>query len=278
MVRRSIGVAALLVLGAGTALGGGQGQSQQRCINKVNKAAIRVQAAQGKVNADCVKAFLKGTLGSAEDCLLSDPKSKVTDNQLKLLRDEERNCASPLPTFAYNSDGLYVGTTAAQAEIDLAHDLFGSPVDAGLDTCDDSPDECLCQRQTMSRIGKMSRTVGKIWLKCKRAALDRGELLQFPNGAQNIGDLQRCVTDAAVALSVEKRIAATTLDLEGAVGQFCYQSSDEFDGGVCAGFFGDPAGLADCLEQRVRCRFCRMVNAVDEMGIDCAIWSGGACP
>ena len=48
--------ASVLSLGvAGIATAAPQGNQQQKCINKINKGASKVQAAQGKANSGCIK-------------------------------------------------------------------------------------------------------------------------------------------------------------------------------------------------------------------------------
>src|SRR6185369_6648157 len=165
--------ASVLSLGvAGIATAQPQGNQQQKCINKINKGASKVQAAQGKANAGCIKdAVLKGTM--AEPCIIDDPKDKVEGKQAKLNDDDMKNCTDT-PDFGYTS-GTFAGTTAYQAEVNLIHDIYGNPVDSGLYSCDTNPAECLCQRQVDGRIEKLFRAMSKIFLKCKNPALAIGK-------------------------------------------------------------------------------------------------------
>ena len=284
VIQGSVCLAALLLVGAGTASAQVQSSSQQKCINKINKSASKVQAAQGKANSSCIKDFVKGKItgvGAAEACILDDPKDKVEGKQANVLNDESKKCEpADLPDFAY-TDGVTAGTSAYQAEVDLIHDVFGNPVDPGLFICDTSPAECFCQRTASKRIEKIFRAMNKIFVKCKKAALAIGKLPQFPLGADDIGDIQRCVTDAAVSLSVaadtKGKVASATTQLSDTTDQFCDPLTlGEFDAGVCGGI--DNPALTQCLRDRIECRFCRMVNAIDGAAIDCSTFSGVACP
>jgi hypothetical protein len=251
---------------------------QAKCVNKVNKAASKVQAAQGKANAACVKEFVKGSLGTtAEACVLNDPKNKVEGKQQNVLNDENKNCIGTPPTFGYTS-GLTAGTVAYQVEVDLIHDVFGSPLDPGLFNCDTEPDACLCQRQAIDRVEKLSRAMSKIFVKCKKGALAIDKI--FPGGAGNIGQLQQCVTDGAITVSVQAdtkgKLSSGEAQMAETITQFCTDGGVEEFQGECAGLTG--ATRVTCLRDLVECRFCEMINGVDNAAIDCNAWSGSTCP
>jgi hypothetical protein len=268
----------LLVTGA--AFAQPQSKGEQKCINVVNKAAGKVQATQGKASSSCIRDVAMGKIaGPAESCVLDDPKDKVEARQAALLEKESINCGDP-PDFAYTS-GLFAGTTAYQAQVDLLHDIYGNPVDNGVFLCDSNPAECKCQNFTNKRIQKLVRTLTKIFVKCKNEALNIGKLPQFPGGANDITDIERCITDGSISLSVQAdpkgRIADRTAHLSETITALCDPPTfGEFDAGLCANLTG--VGLVDCLRNRIECRFCRMFNAIDNMAVDCATWSGAACP
>ena len=162
----SVCLAVGLLLAAGAASAQPQSSQQQKCINKVNKAATNVQAAQLKNNSSCIKNFVKGstTVPVAEACVIDDPKDKVEGKQQKVLDDESKNCIpGQLPTFGYTAGG-YAGSVAYQTGMDLIHDVFGNPVDAGLFKCDPYKPECVCQQQVFGRVAKLTLAMGKVWL------------------------------------------------------------------------------------------------------------------
>jgi hypothetical protein len=282
-IRGLAGLAAGLFLATSAAFAQPQSKSEQRCINTVNKGASKVEASQTKANNGCIRDFLKGKIAgpnAAESCLLDDPKEKVEARQSALLAKEAAKCDSmDPPDFAYTS-GLFAGTTAYQSQVDLIHDMYGNPVENGLLLCDPFEAECFCQLFTNKRVLKLTRTFSMIFNKCKAAAL-AGKLSEFPGGANDIGDIERCVTDANLEMSVQAdrlgRLADRTAHLGATIDAFCNPAvSGEFAGGLCANLSG--AALVDCLRDRIECRFCRMWNAIDNMAIDCAAWSGAACP
>lgn len=272
-----------LLLATGAAFAQPQSNSEQRCINTVNKGASKVEASQCKANNGCIRDFVKGKISgpnAAENCVLDDPKENVEARQSALLDKEAADCDSmDPPDFAYTS-GLFAGTTAYQSQVDLIHDIYGNPVDNGLLLCDPYGAECFCQLFTNKRVLKLTRTMSMIFNKCKTAAL-AGKLSEFPGGANDVTDIERCVTDGSLEMSVQAdrlgRIADRTAHLGETISAFCNPAmSGEFAGGVCANLSG--AALVDCLRNRIECRFCRMWNAIDNMAIDCGTWSGTACP
>jgi len=276
----AVGVTVLLLAAAAWAIP--QDKFQQKCINKINKDTIAVEAVQGKLDAGCIKDAVKvGSSTIAETCINSDPAGKVAKKAAITNKDNTNKCASinPQPDFAYTSPAI-VNTAAIQAERDLIHDVFGSPLDAGLFKCDVHPLQCLCQRQVVDRVEKLGRAMSGIFVKCKNAALAIGHD-PFPLGATQASDIAECVTNAAIPQSVQAdtktKISTAQAQLLATWTQFCHKTSDdEFHGGVCPGLLG--SALTDCLAQRVRCRFCRMVDTADALAINCATWSGGSCP
>ncbi len=275
--------AAAAIIASGSALAQVQSKDQEKCINKINKDAIKIQAAQGKINSSCIKDFVKGKIsgaGEAENCIQSDPKSKVLKKQMKLIGDEGKFC-STTPDFAY------VGSpTATDAPVDaersVVHSIYGNPLDSGMYLCDTHPAECFCQRTTTKRINKIFRSASKIFIKCKKKALKVGKD-PFPLGADDGGDIEECVTDGLQpgGLSVEAdtkgKISKAIQQLGDTMNQFCGQTpNDEFGGGDCNGLSG--VALRDCVANETLCHFCEMVNDVDGLAIDCATWSGATCP
>ncbi len=279
----SVFVAAALI-GSGSALAQVQDKVQEKCINKINKDAIKIQAAQGKINSSCIKDFVKGKIsgpGSAENCIQSDPKAKVSKKQNKLLADEVKFC-STTPDFAYVG-GLTAVSDPVDAERNVVHSLYGNPLDSGMFICDTFPNECFCQRTTTKRINKIFRAASKIFIKCKKAALKIGKD-PFPLGAQDPADIEACITDGllvgglSVAADTKGKIGNATTQLGDTINQFCGMGgNDEFGGGDCAGLSGST--LRDCIANETLCHFCEMIKGVDGLpAIDCAAWSGATCP
>lgn len=266
-----------------------QDSDQQRCINKINKAMIKLQAQQGKENSGCLKDYVKGvdltSVGGAEGCLTADRKGKVADRSAKTVSDESKNCVpADLPNFAYTS-AANVNSVAVAQEVALMHDVYGNPIDNTLQLCDPNEQVCLCQRQASDRIEKIFRAAGKIFLKCKKAALEVGKD-PFPVGAASPAEVATCVIGpSAAGLSVQEdtkqKIANAVTQLGDTLSQFCGSlPSDAFANGNCAGNTGPVENLSaatTCLSRQAKCRFCKMVELGDGLSIDCNTWSGGTC-
>ncbi len=263
-------------------------KAEQICINKMNKDAVKVMAAQLKVNDGCVKDEVKkGVPGDADVCIEADVKGKVGKKRAKTASDETKKCGSPpavLFTGAANTND-----TAEEAAKALVRDVFG-PTLSSLASCDTNANECLCQRKVINRVSKLERALAKIWLKCKKSALKDGKEPFAIGGGTTAAELRLCVTDGALAggLSVQTdtkgKVADATSQLQATATQFCGAASiDEFATGECSGFSAPPApldgaGLASCLADQAKCRFCEHVNGVDALGIDCDTWVGTTCP
>ena len=279
MIRGFRGVLCLgLLLSAGAAWGQPQGNLQQKCINKINKDMIKLHAAQGKLDAGCVKDAVK-TGSDAEVCIAADAKGKVSAKEDKTVSDEMKKCLGlmPAPAFAYTSAAIANGA-AEEAEEDLIHDVFGSPsINPGLLLCDTNPAECLCQRQVIDRVEKLFRAMSALFVKCKNQALAIGHA-PFLSGAASASDIAECVTNGLIGLSVQadtkQKVADAISQMEATRANFCTVGG-EFNAGVCP---GSGSGVTDCLAKRTKCRFCEMVNAGDALTIDCSMWSGTTCP
>jgi hypothetical protein len=258
-----------------------QGKQQQKCINGINKAATQVQGVQARNNSSCVSDFVLSG-GDAELCVVGDLEGRVEQALGKLEDAEDSRCIpGQLPSFAY-SDGLYAGSVAAQSEIDLVHDLYGQPVDNGLLLCAENVDGCKCQRQISKRTAKVSAALSKVFLKCKQARLAGTK--GFVQPATTASQIAGCVDDLGNNLSVASdprgKISKANGAIFKALDSYCFHSIDNELPGVCGIYQNDAAGMAACIERRIKCRFCRMVKAVDDLPmLDCVAFSGDpSCP
>ena len=275
--------AALLVQSANAQV---QTSDQQKCINKMNKDGIKVEAAQGKENDECVKRKSNNELGDslmgtgAEDCLTADERGKVLGRQNKTTTDASVFCTPPLPNFGFVSAGT-VNAVAKQAELDLIHDVFGpAPVDAGLFASDPNVNEAVCQRNAIDRVEKLIQSMGREYVKCKKNALKVGKE-PFPLGADAPENLQHCVSDMgapnSVAADTKGKLAKRKSNLLDTITNQCDATSVSTTSfpGACNGMSG--ATLQGCLIDLAECRFCKMVNAMDGIATDCNAFSGSTC-
>jgi hypothetical protein len=269
-----------------------QSNNQQKCINKMNKDGIKVEAQQGKENVECVKRKNNDELGSslsgaqAEICITADAKSKVFKKKGKTTADDGKFCQAPnVPDFGYTGSAN-VNSEAQQAELDLIHDVFGSPIDSGLYSKNPNVFEAVCQRNVIDRVEKLIQTMGREFVKCKKNALKVAKL-PYLTGAASASDLNACVDDALTPNSVQAdtkgKIAKRYQNLLDAIVKQCETVSPVSDHsfpGVCNGLTN--TNLQSCLNERARCRFCLMANAMDGLTVDCDAFDDGvsntSCP
>ena len=240
---------------------------QQKCLAALGKGALKLAKVQGKANRSCAKALAKGKLeGSAEDCLSADAKGKRAKTAAKNLDVESSRCAGAAAPDLGSAGAAAANDAAGLAETDLAHDLFGDPVDDGLVSCDPDRAACACQAKALSAAEKLFATLGKTHGVCKKKRFKAGEIV----GQE---DLEGCLDDPEVALSVEAdtkgKLAKTRAKLAATVEKTCDGpgvSTTSFPG-ACDGLAG--AALAGCLADRVECRFCQLLNAAEASWSDC---------
>lgn len=285
-VRFGLVIASLTLLGSGSVWAAPQTADQQKCINAMNKNGLKLHEAQCTDNRACVKDFGQGRLGAltGDDCLDADRLGKIAKRRAKTLAHESLFCVGGgVPDFGYTS-GTNVNTVARQAGLDLMHDLFGDPVDNGLVTCDPFVDKCVCQRFMSKWIHKLFATTPRVFRKCKKAALKVGKD-PFFTGAASSADLEACWDDALILQSVA---ADPNAQLGKIITNLTNDLTDRCDTpgvtltavGPCAGLTGTSA--RDCVINRVQCRSCLMINAMDSLAIDCDTFDDGlanaSCP
>ena len=261
-------------------------KADQTCINKINSDGIKVQAAQLKVNDGCVSDAVKTQLNpgpTADTCIDADAKGQVGKKRAKTTSDITKKCATT-PSIFFSGD-VITNDAAEEASKDLLRDVFGATLGA-LKSCDTNAAECACQVKVSNRVSKIVRAMGKIWLQCKKDAMTAGGAFA-PTGAISNAELEQCMTNGALGLSVQAdtkgKVADATGQLQATASQFCGVGSvDEFAGGACAGFSAPPTldatGLTTCLVNQAQCRFCEMINDFDGLAVDCDAWAGIACP
>jgi hypothetical protein len=284
-------VAAALLL-AETVQAAPQTKDQQVCINAMNKDALKVYTTQGKENIKCLTADQKNDSGTALDTCLT-ASTKVDARQSKLLADESKRCTGVGdPNFGLSS-GATINTNAQQIEIDLIEDMFNDPntVDPGVYACDPYDSECRCQRVVLKAVEKLMAQIGNTFNKCKKYAL-KGDDDPYIPPADDPNDLMDCVDDPTKPLSVAKDERGTLADnkekiLKAIVNGECTTPSvvveEPFPGPFCSRteLGGKPSNetLRDCFVKRAYCHVCRLINAADNLSVDCKTFSGAtSCP
>jgi hypothetical protein len=296
----------MLLFGAAGVSAQSQSQQQQNCINKMNQTGTNVAFFQAKENRDCLTKYQRGQIGGAEACLPTDPKNRVARQEATVSKFYQKDCTggtNVYPDFSLVGAPVDPGDTDSQiinaakaSQIAMMHAIFGSSgnLDAALYACDPNKDECKCQRDVLRVIEKTWFTYAKkMFSMCKKAQLKLGSTI-------NIGEIEKCVTDAATDFSMASDEKAkltrrwdqldetltNKCDFPGVGGEKVYNNSFDGTGAYCNAFadaenLGDAnarTGLAGCLVDIAACTACEMYNSFDDMTVDCDTWVGVTCP
>lgn len=254
-------------------------KEQQKCLATLGKGTLKVSKTQTGENKSCFKGLAKGKLiGTADACIEADVRGKMAKTQAKNLSAETSSCANAAaPSFG--SGGAAAANAGAQlAGLDLAHDLFGDPVDSGLASCDPDKTTCACQAKVMKGVDKQFATLAKTHAACKKKRFKLGAIASD-------SDLEDCLEETLEPLSVaadtKGKLAKGRAKLESLVVKSCDGpgvSTTAFPGD-CSGLAG--AALADCLSEVTQCRFCQMTNAAEATFADCDVFddtlANGSC-
>lgn len=226
---------------------------EQSCINDINKAAINVAKAQGKENSTCVKNAVKGKEPLPSLCVVADEKQKVAKKAAKTFDLEAKSCAGT-PAFGYTGAGT-ANNAAINQEAAIVEDVYGIDVDGALlHTVGDS-DAASCQSGATKNLEKVLKTALKTFQKCKKAGLKDGSIT---DAAGLAGCFDEVAGDAKVDKAIDKMSDKFDKDCESLDLALLFP-------GLCAGAPDYPS----CLSELARCRFCRMVNAMDGLARDC---------
>jgi hypothetical protein len=275
-----------LVLAAGLLLAAPSGvlaqlpPEQQACISRVNKAGAKVAAAQGKVNSTCLKNALKGRDPDAQFCLTTDPKHKLAKAAEKTFSEAVRWCSSP-PPFGF-SDPSTVTQAAISQQLALIADIFGSDLDSAIRVL--PPDSAhpatggpqgACQAAVLKAYDKLVAAKLKTFVSCKRAGMKLETIL---DGA---GLEEECMHDPGTGGSgipdSKGKIEKARSKLRDTVDKKCILSEVQLDRafpGECFWALGAQE-VADCIDERVECRVCLMLNQMDDLSVDCDEFDDG---
>lgn len=281
-IRLSLVPMFVVLFGTAAAWAQVQSPNQQKCINAMNKNGSKLNDAQCIDNRACIKDHGQERLGAmtAEACLTADRLGKIAKREGKTSAHETAFCTGTIPPtvpdFA-KTDSNTVNAAAVASSIDMLHDIFGNPVDGGLAVCSLAPEECYCQRFMSKWIHKLHSTMPRIFRKCKKAALKVGKD-PFFNGAMSAADIEDCWDDPSILISVaanpNNQIGKITANLSAEYQTLCVDQG--VDTTVFPGCPGGGSASLDCVVDRVECRTCLMVNAMDNLAIDCDTFDNGA--
>jgi cysteine-rich repeat protein len=249
-----------------------QTKDQQKCINALNKDGIKVAGAQGKENASCVSAAVKGTTTDPDACLTADEKRKVGKAADKSTRDQAARCGgNAVPDFGAD-DARRVNASAQNGELALLSDLFGSSL---VDVISTDRAVGNCQVTVVRGYERIVAAKLKQFVGCKKQALAAGV-----SGAADLR--QQCVTAGGIGADATGKIAKAVARLGTDIQKKCagVDASVACGAGVCAG--GTGSACVACIDRAVECRVCLMLRGMDGLDIDCDAFddgaSNGSCP
>jgi hypothetical protein len=139
---------------------------EQKCVNGVSAAAVKVAKAQSKVSAACLKAAAHLDEPDAQACLASDGRGKVAGARQKTVDIGTAACGTA-PPFGFTSTATS-NDAAQQASLDLIADLFGSDLSSAVAT--DKPG-AKCQAAVLKGVEKVFETKAKLFLSCLKDGL-----------------------------------------------------------------------------------------------------------
>jgi hypothetical protein len=271
----------------------------------MNKRGSNVSKEQMLIGLRCLKAAqsLKSEkLGippqeqTAQACLGNDVHGRLAKQIAKLAQREADRClAEPrqLPDFGYSGSATTASAAETQA-LGLVADLFGPDLDAAVVLAPwfnpgADPKGARCQEEVLTRTRILLHTLWKQALKAKKNALlgrkDRLTGVGPDAPVESAAQLQDEIL-AFLSADPQQRVSKAALKLGEKAALKCGDAgvvtplADMF-GGECAGP-ANPTELATCAEERARCRFCKSLNAIDGLGMDCEDFDNGvadlSCP
>ncbi len=229
--------------------------SDQTCVNALNKAGQKVGASQGKDNTSCIKDDGNGKLGvlTADDCLTEDRKGKVAKAELKTGDSETKKCSSVPPYGKTNA--ATVNTAAKGEELSLVFDVFGPTLDTVILTDSDGK---ACQATVSKTYEKYAATYVKEYNSCKKTRMKDGTIMNEPGMEACLGvDAKGKITKASDKMldGLDKKCVGVTL-------------ATAFPG-ECVAAAGANNTFRDCVRAAATCHMCLAVNDMDAIARGC---------
>jgi hypothetical protein len=200
-----------------------------------------------------------------DTCKTADRRGKVQRAKDKTFTREGKKCdplVVPPPPFAY-TDFATVNAIAVSGAWWLTHEIFGSPVlDTDLATKAGDPEAAKCQLEVLKRAGKLENTVLKELIKAKKRALKD----------ETVGTGSLLAVRLAAVFSSNAKIERARDKLLSGVDRKCADLQvppGEIFAGHCGEGDPDLEGVEFCAILAARCAACAMINAFDDLNLDC---------
>jgi len=239
--------------------------ADRQCIEAVNLGARKVAAAGSKQIRACAGYSADGLLGpqSVADCAAALVQTPMT---VALLKSEQK-CGGVPPSFGPPSltapPGLAVAAGAA-----ILEDLFGAPPEAALV---DVANVRVCQSAMLKEMGRCLDARLSGFNRCKKEGLKRGFVrtnAELQDTCLGTGAQQPDPSGGSIAkrcLAHPGTVIASKCVARGVA--------------LASAFPGcntpSAATLGTCFDERIRCRVCGLLNAVDGLARDCDVFDDG---
>ena len=245
------------------------------CISAINKGTRDTALAEAKATRGCVRDLRRGMLHGQTVAQCVAESQKVRLSTYKALMVADQACAGAPPSFGPASTSAHPALVLERG-VELLHDLFGSDPDGAI-----SGDAAVgrCQEALLGASKKCKDTRIREFNKCKKAGLKRG----FVTNGDQLRDI--CLGEGALQPDptggkiTKACVDSARTQIESKCVGAGVVLADAFPG--CEASSG--AALAGCLDDRIRCRACNLLNVVDGLTRDCDAFddgndANGSCP
>ena len=267
MTRRAAALAPLLVLLAGP-VSAQLTTDDVKCIETINKFMQKVANAENKALSLCTRDFAKGTLVAPTvlDCANPATNDKVLKAVIKAFDKSDQKCGGVPPPIGPPSltaaPGLAVAASAA-----MMNDIFGSPVDDALIV---STDGHKCQREIIKVIQKCEATRLGEFNKCKRTGLKNGTIVDAAGIADTCLGTGQLQPDPKA--KINKQCIAKPVSK---INSKCVNKGVALDLAFPGCGTANANDLTVCIDGRIRCRTCELLNGADGLSRDCDLMDDG---
>ena len=247
----------------------------------MNKNGEKVNKVQLLENDRCLVDFQRGNLAAPmtfDDCLTADRNDKVQKAREKTAEREGLKC-DPLdeaPPFAY-TDSSTVNQSAVNRALALTYAIFGGPpvLDAALVKRAENKETAKCQFELLKRADRLESVLLNEIGKAKRKAVRD----------QTVDSQAALEAKLRVILSSNRRINRVQDQLVTLVDLRCAElqvTPDTIFPGECGEGGPELSEIEDCVITAARCGACSMINAFDDLNLDCDRvddqTANGSCP
>ncbi|MFQ5478309.1 MAG: lipocalin family protein [Candidatus Binatia bacterium] len=249
-----------------------QDKAQRNCLVALTKSASGLPRAQAKELSRCITNTAKSIGDDPAVCWIADRRGRIEKAKGKVASVETRSC-SVLPDFGFWGASVLNDATSKQ-QLALATDVFGIDLSAVttdfLTNCSGVPNyerrkKCArCQASVVRGYEKIFDAKLSAVAKCKKSGLGSGYI-------NSRARLEECLD--AIATDSRGKIARATAKLSRTAARKC-SNPVAFLPGTCGGS-PDAATFAACVDAKVECRVCRMINAAEGTGKDCDTFDDG---